>query len=101
MNQATNHILNGEVDDSKIQMRSLITNQTVTLGRTMANLAGHCTTESKRTTHDSCDGISKQWLELIVHHQQTNPRLFQMVSTDITVTGIIERTLRTKQVDGA
>ena len=40
-------------------------------------------------------------MELIVHHQQTNPRLFQMVSINITVAGIIDRTLRTKQVDGA
>ena len=115
MNEATNHILKGEVDDSKIQMRSLITNQTVTmmrtgismvrieeraLDRTIANLAGHCMTGPRRTTHDSCDGISKQWMELIVHHQQTHPRLFQMISIDITVVGIIERTLRTKQVDG-
>ena len=40
-------------------------------------------------------------MELIVHHQQTNLRLFQVVSMDITVAGIIERTLRTKQVDCA
>ena len=40
-------------------------------------------------------------MELIVHHQQANLRLFQMVSIDITVAGIIERTLSSKQVDSA